>query len=83
MATSIKQLIQELVKVQMPTIVIGTVTNTDPVQITLLNDLNVTLSAVSLTIPPRLEPLSVGKQYYLLSTNNNKTYYVLDEIERG
>lgn len=83
MATSIKQLIQELVKVQMPTIVIGTVTNTDPVQITLLNDLNVTLSAVSLTIPPRLEPLPVGKQYYLLSTNNNKTYYVLDEIERG
>ena len=78
--TSIKQLIQELVSVQMPAVIIGTVKSAAPVEITLLNDLNVTLSAVSLTVPERLEPLEVGKQYYLLSTNNNKSYYVLDKV---
>lgn len=78
MATSIKQIIQEMSSAQMPRVILGTVIDTEPIKINLLNDPNVTLTEVSLTIPQRLSPLAKGKQYYLLSTDNNKTYYVLD-----
>lgn len=79
-ATSIKQLIQSMISPEMPAIVTGTVTGTEPLCITLLNDLNVRLSAVSLVIPSRLKPLALGEQFYMLSTNNNKTYYLLDRV---
>lgn len=79
-ALSIKQMIQSMVAPDMPAIVIGIVTGTEPLCITLLNDLNVRLSAVSLVIPSRLKPLALGEQFYMLSTNNNKTYYLLDRV---
>lgn len=79
-ATSIKQLIQSMISPEMPAIVTGTVTGIEPVCITLLNDLNVRLSAVSLVIPSRLKPLALGEQFYMISTNNNRTYYLLDRV---
>ena len=50
-ATSIKQLIQQMVQPYVPKIVIGIVTSEDPLQVTLQNDININLSAISLTIP--------------------------------
>lgn len=81
-ATSIKQLIQQLVKgeMDMPTIVMGAVTDIDPLRITLVNDLNINLSAISLTIPARLKPINQGEQFYMLATNNGKSYYLLDRV---
>ncbi len=78
--TSIKALIQELANKGMPSIVIGTVTNTDPVQLTLMNDMKIRLSAASLIIPSEKRPLKQGENFYLLSLNNNKIYYLLDRM---
>ena len=50
-ATSIKQLIQQMIQPYVPKIVIGIVTSEDPLQVTLQNDININLSAISLTIP--------------------------------
>lgn len=80
MANSIKEMIQNLSNVNQPTIVIGTVTGTEPISVTLLNDLAVTLSAVSLTIPGRLKPVAVGNQYYMLSYDKGNSWYLLDEV---
>lgn len=58
-ATSIKQLIQQMIQPYVPKIVIGIVTSEDPLQVTLQNDININLSAISLTIPDRLKPINV------------------------
>lgn len=79
-ATSIKGMIQCLVRNDMPNIVIGTVTQTSPVRVTLKNDLALNLSAVSLTIPGRLKPVAEGKQYYMLSFDSGNSWYLLDEV---
>ena len=80
MANSIKELIQGLSNVNQPTILIGTVTDTAPLRVTLLNDLAVNLSAASLTIPGRLRPVSEGAQYYMLSYDSGHSWYLLDEV---
>lgn len=80
MATSIKEMIQGLAQQSMPNIVIGTVTQDSPLRVTLLNDLAVNLSAASLTIPGRLKPLVVGRQYYMLSFDKGNSWYLLDEV---
>lgn len=64
----------------MPKIVTGAVTETEPLRITLVNDLAVNLSTVSLAIPGRLQPLKSGEQFYMLSTNGGKYYYLLDRV---
>lgn len=79
-ATSIKQLIQNMIKPELPSIVIGAVTGTDPLCITLVNDSGVKLSSVSLTIPRRLEPIQKGEQFYMLSISRNKSFYLLDRM---
>ena len=45
-ATSIKQLIQQLVRPQLPELAEGIVTNTDPLEITLVNDVKIILHSV-------------------------------------
>lgn len=80
MATSIKEMIQTLQQKDMPSVVIGTVTQETPVRVTLKNDLAVNLSAASLTVPGRLKPLSLNTSYYLLSFDRGGSWYVLDEV---
>lgn len=79
-ATSIKQMIQQMVKPQMPHLVTGVVVDTEPLRVTLLNDLNINLSAISLTIPGRLQPLTKGEQFHMIVFNNGKSYYLLDRV---
>lgn len=79
-ATSIKQLIQQMIKPQIPSLVTGVVIETDPLRITLLNDININLSAISLTIPGRLQPLNKGDQFHMIVYNNGKSYYLLDRM---
>jgi hypothetical protein len=69
-----------MIQPEVPKIVTGTVAEIEPLRITLVNDLAVNLSSVSLAIPGRLQPLKVGEQLYMLSTNNGKYYYVLDRV---
>lgn len=80
METSIKGMIQKLAQQSMPNIMIGVVTQTDPIRVTLLNDMAVNLSAASLTIPGRLQPLVLEQQYYLLSFDKGNSWYILDEV---
>lgn len=80
MATSIKEIIQTLQQKEAQGIVIGTVTQTSPLRVTLKNDLAINLSAASLTIPGRLKPLVLNTSYYLLSFDRGNSWYVLDEV---
>lgn len=52
----------------------------DPLQVTLQNDININLSAISLTVPGRLEPLNVGEHFYMFAFNNGKSYYMMDRV---
>ena len=79
-ATSIKQLIQQMVQPYVPKIVIGIVTSEDPLQVTLQNDININLSAISLTIPDRLKPINAGEYFYMFAFNNGKSYYMMDRV---
>ena len=79
-ATSIKQLIQQMVQPYVPKMVIGAVTCIDPLQVTLQNDIYINLSAISLTVPGRLEPLNVGEHFYMFAFNNGKSYYMMDRV---
>lgn len=78
MATSIKELIQQLTSVYQPTVVVGIVTQTEPLQITLKNALGVNLPAEALSIPSRLRPLSVGDSFFMLPYDSGNQYYLLD-----
>lgn len=83
-ATSIKQLIQgivqRMIQTEVPKIVTGVVMEENPLRITLVNDIAINLSAISLAIPERLKPLKTGEQFYMLSTNSGKYYYLLDRV---
>lgn len=79
-ATSIKQLIQQMVQPYVPKMVVGAVTSVDPLQVTLQNDININLSAISLTVPDRLKPLDVGEHFYMFAFNNGKSYYMMDRV---
>lgn len=79
-STSIKGMIQGLAQQTMPNILIGTVTRESPLRVTLRNDLAVNLSAASLTIPRRLKPLGLNRQYYMLSFDKGNSWYLLDEV---
>ena len=74
------QLIQQMVQPYVPKIVIGIVTSEDPLQVTLQNDININLSAISLTIPDRLKPINVGEYFYMFAFNNGKSYYMMDRV---
>lgn len=80
MAGSLKEAFQEMGQVGMPDIVVGVVTGTDPISITLKDNLKINLSAASLIIPSEKNPLLLGEQFYLLSVNNKKIYYVMDRM---
>lgn len=83
-ATSIKQLIQgivqQMIRTEVPKIVTGVVMEENPLRIMLVNDIAINLSAISLAIPERLKPLKMGEQFYMLSTNSGKYYYLLDRV---
>ena len=69
-----------MVQPYVPKMVIGAVTSVDPLQVTLQNDININLSAISLTVPDRLIPLDVGELIYMCSFNNGKSYYMMDRV---
>ena len=79
-ATTIKQLIQQMVRPYVPIMVIGAVTSVDPKQVTLQNDIKINLSAISLTVPDRLKPLDVGEHFYMFAVNNGNSYYMMDRV---
>lgn len=78
MATSIKELIQQMTKIYQPTIVIGVVTQTEPLRITLKNEMGINLPMEALSIPSRLKPLSVGDSFFMLPYDSGNQYYLLD-----
>ena len=77
--TSLKQMIQTLAEAKMPRIVIGVVTETNPIRIVLKDDIGIQLSNTSLTIPSGKIPLQ-GEEWYMLSVSNGKVYYLLDKV---
>lgn len=77
---SIRQLIQEIAGQNMPEIIIGVVTSTDPLKITQKDDIGVRLSRVSLIIPSGKPELELGDEWYLLAVSNKKVFYLLDKV---
>lgn len=80
MPHSIKQLIQEIANKSQPEIIIGVVTETNPLKIVQKDDIGVRLSRVSLIIPSGKPELSVGEEWYLLAVSNKKVFYLLDKV---
>lgn len=80
MAHSIKQLIQEIADKSQPEIIIGVVTETNPLKIIQKDDIGVRLSRVSLIIPSEKPALEVGDEWYLLAVSNKKVFYLLDKV---
>ncbi|MDO4650434.1 MAG: hypothetical protein Q4B26_17485 [Eubacteriales bacterium] len=77
---SIKQVIQQCIDTEMPTIEVGVVTSADPVEMVLEDDIRITLSELSLVIPSGKRPFVLNERLYLLSLYKGKIYYVLDRV---
>lgn len=67
-----------MTKIYQPTIVIGVVTQTEPLRITLKNEMGINLPMEALSIPSRLKPLSVGDSFFMLPYDSGNQYYLLD-----
>mgnify|MGYP004713534013 FL=1 len=80
MAENITEIIRKIAEQSMPHIVTGYIVATDPLEITLMDDINISLSEQSVIIPSEKQPLQAGDQWYLLAVNRNKIYYFLDKI---
>lgn len=80
MAENITEIIRKITEPNMPHIVTGYITKTDPLEVTLMDDKNISLSEQSIIIPSGKRPLEVGDQWYLLAVSRNKIYYFLDKI---
>lgn len=79
MANNITEIIRFIAEQNMPCIVVGYIQNTDPLQVVLVDDMNITLSDQSAIIPSGKHPQK-GEQWYLLSVYSNKIYYFLDKV---
>jgi len=80
MPENITEIIRKIAEQSMPHIVVGYVLKTDPLEVTLMDDVNISLSKQSVIIPSGKLPLKEGDKWYLLSVNRNKIYYFLDKI---
>lgn len=80
MAQNITEIIRMIAEQNMPHIVIGYIQTVEPLEVILVDDINISLSDQSVIIPSGKQPLQVGDQWYLLSVNRNKIYYFLDKI---
>lgn len=80
MPKNISEIFREIAEKSMPSIVMGVVTEANPIRVVLTDDSNIRLSAQSLIIPSGKVPLEVGDEIYMLATNRNKIYYVLDRV---
>lgn len=52
----------------------------EPLEVILIDDINISLSDQSVIVPSGKQPLQAGDQWYLLAVNRNKIYYFLDKI---
>lgn len=80
MALNITEIIREIAEQSMPTITIGYIQSIEPLEVILIDDINISLSDQSVVIPSGKLPVEVGEQWYLLSVNRNKLYYFLDKV---
>lgn len=80
MANNITEIIRYIAEQSMPCIVVGYIQETEPLQVVLVDDMNITLSDQSVIIPSEKLPLKAGEQWYLLSVYSNKIYYFLDKV---
>lgn len=80
MAKNITEIIRQICERCMPNVVTGVVTETEPLRIMLVDDMSILLSAQSLIVSSEILPLEKGEELYLLATNNNKIYYVMNRI---
>lgn len=80
MAQNITEIIRMIAEQNMPHIVIGYIQTVEPLEVILIDDINISLSEQSVIIPSGKQPLQEGEQWYLLSINRNKLYYFLDKI---
>ncbi|MDO4305758.1 MAG: hypothetical protein Q4C77_02910 [Eubacteriales bacterium] len=80
MAKNITEIIREICERSMPNVVTGVVTETEPLRIMLVDDMSILLSAQSLIVSSEMLPLKKGEELYLLATNRNKIYYVLNRV---
>lgn len=80
MGKNLVEVIREAVKTNAPTVVTGSVVDTDPVLIRLVGDSSILLSAQSLIIPSGQLPLKIGELFYMLAINDAKVYYILDRV---
>ena len=80
MGKNLVEVIREAVKINAPTVVTGSVVDTDPVLIRLVGDSSILLSTQSLIIPSGQLPLKAGELFYMLANNDAKVYYILDRV---
>ena len=80
MGKNLVEVFREAVKTNAPTVVTGSVVDTDPVLIRLVGDSSILLSAQSLIIPSGQLPLKAGELFYMLAINDAKVYYILDRV---
>ena len=79
MAQNITEIIRAIAEENMPGIAVGYVKSVDPLEIILIDDMNISLSDQSVIIPSEKKP-AAGEQWYLLSVFRNKIYYFLDRV---
>ena len=80
MAQNITEIIRAIAEQSMPDIVIGYIQTVEPLEVILIDDINISLSDQSVIVPSGKQPLQAGDQWYLLAVNRNKIYYFLDKI---
>lgn len=80
MAQNITEIIRAIAEQSMPHIVIGYIQTVEPLEVILIDDINISLSDQSVIVPSGKHPLQAGDQWYLLAVNRNKIYYFLDKI---
>lgn len=73
-------IIRAIAEQSMPHIVIGYIQTVEPLEVILIDDINISLSDQSVIVPSGKQPLQAGDQWYLLAVNRNKIYYFLDKI---
>lgn len=79
MANNISEVIRMIAQRDMPHIAVGYISSVSPLQVVLMDDMNVSLSEQSVIIPSRRH-IREGDKWYLLAVNRGKIYYFLDRV---
>ena len=81
MANNISEVIRMIAQRDMPYIAVGYISSVSPLQVVLMDDMNVSLSEQSVIIPSRSRRhICEGDKWYLLVVNRGKIYYFLDRV---